>query len=70
MHGIAINSPTDFIIEIGHPSGSGDLLLCMLIILSKIISGVKSIDLGIEVETIGSIAGMEVISSLVKTVEI
>jgi len=68
-NGIAINPPTDFIVEIGQPSGPGDLLLCMFIISSKTISGVKTVDLGMEVETIGSIAGMEVISSLVKTVE-
>jgi len=62
-NGMALNSPTDFIIEIGQPSGPGDLLLCMLIILSKTLSGVKSIDSGMGVEPVGSIAGMEVISS-------
>jgi len=40
---IAMNSPTDFIIEIGQLSGPGDLLLCMFIILSKIISAMISI---------------------------
>jgi len=36
-NGIAINSPTDFTIEIGP----GYLLLCIFIISSKTISGVK-----------------------------
>ena len=65
-NGIAINSPTDFIIDIGQPSGPGDLLLCMFIIL---ISGVKSINSDMGGEPLGSIAGVEVISSFVKTVE-
>ena len=68
-NGIAINSPTDFIIEIGQPSGPGGLfVLCMFIILSRTISGVKSIDSDMGGEPLGSIAGVEVISSLVKTV--
>jgi len=41
--GIAMNSHTDFIIEINQPSGPGDLL-CIFIVLSKTISGVKSIN--------------------------
>jgi len=63
-NGIALNSPTGFIIEIGQPFGPGDLLLCIFIILSKTISGVKSIDSDMGVEPVGSIAGIEVVSSL------
>jgi len=52
-NGIAINSLTDFIREIGQPSGPGDLLLRMFIILAKTTSGGKSIDSGMGVEPVG-----------------
>jgi len=59
-NGIAINSPTDFHLVLEN--------VCIFIILSKTISGVKSIDSDVRGEPLWSIVGMEGICSLVKII--
>ena len=67
--GTEIDSLTDLIVDMGQPSGPGDLLFCKAMSLLKTTVGVISMESVRKGELVESTAGIEVVSSQVNTVE-
>ena len=68
-NGTEINSLTDLIIVIGHPSGPEDLLLYRAISLLKTVAGVISMESSRRGELVESTVGILAVSSQVNTLE-